>query len=94
MEISALNEIGNIVAGSYTTILSNMLGKKILTRTPIFTSGVFNTLISEFRKSIKSASKNVVVIDITFSIKQPKLKGKFFVILKLADIEEDLKITA
>ena len=37
IEISALNEIGNIVAGSYTTILSNMLGKQILTRPPIFT---------------------------------------------------------
>jgi hypothetical protein len=62
-----------------------------LTRAPIFTSGVFNTLISDFKKLIKPASKNVVVIDITFSIKQPTLKGKLFVILKLADIEEDLK---
>ncbi len=94
MEICALNEIGNIVAGSYTTILSNMLGKKILTHPPIFTSGVFDTLISEFKKLMKPASKNVVVIDISFSIEQPKLRGKFFVILKLADIEEDLKITA
>lgn len=94
MEISALNEIGNIVTGSYTTILSNMLGKQILTRTPNFSSGVFDTLISEFKKLIKPASKNVAVIDITFSIKQPKLRGKLFVILKLADIEEDLKITA
>ena len=94
MEISALNEIGNIVTGSYTTILSDMLGKQILTRAPIFTSGAFDTLISEFRKLIKPASKNVVVIDITFSIKQPTLKGKLFVILKLADIEEDLKIKA
>ena len=94
MEISAFNEIGNIVTGSYTTILSNMLGKPILTRPPIFTSGVFDTLISEFRKLMKPASKNVAVIDITFSIKQPKLSGKLFVILKLSDIEENLKITA
>ena len=94
MEISALNEIGNIVTGAYTTIFSNMLGKQILTRPPIFTSEVFDTLISEFRKLMKPASKNVVVIDISFSIKQPKLRGKLFVILKLAYIEEDLKITA
>ena len=94
MEISALNEIGNIVTGSYTNILSNMLGKHILTRTPIFTSGVFDTLTSEFKKLIKPPSKNVAVIDISFSIEQPKLRGKLLVILKLADIEEDLKITA
>jgi chemotaxis protein CheC len=93
IEISALNEIGNIVAGSYTTILSNMLGKQILTRPPIFTSRVFD-IINEFRKLIKPASKNVVVIDITFSIKKPRLRGKFFVILKLTGIEEDFKITA
>jgi chemotaxis protein CheC len=94
MEISALNEIGNIITGSYTTVLSNMLGKQILTQPPIFTSGVFNTLISEFRKLTKPASKNVVIIDISFSIKQPNLRGKYFVILKLANIEEDLKIPA
>ncbi len=94
MEISALNEIGNIVTGSYTTIFSNMLGKQILTRTPNFSSGVFDTLRSEFKKLIKPVSKNVAVIDITFSIKQPKLSGKLFFFLKLADVKEDLKITA
>jgi chemotaxis protein CheC len=94
MEISALNEIGNIVTGSYTNILSDMLGKQILTRVPIFTSGVFDTLLSQFRKLVKPVSKKVVVIDVTFSIKQPTLRGKLFVILKLADIENDLKIRA
>ncbi len=94
IEISAINEIGNIVTGSYTTILSDMLGKHILVRAPIFTSGVFDTLISQLRKLVRPVSKKVVVIDITFSIKQPKLRGKLFVILKLADIEKDLKVTA
>jgi chemotaxis protein CheY-P-specific phosphatase CheC len=94
MEISALNEIGNIVTGSYTTVLSNMLGKQIMTKAPIFTSGEFDNLTSEFRKFVKPASKNVAVIDVTFSIEQPTLKGKLFFILKLIDIEEDLKIKA
>jgi chemotaxis protein CheC len=94
MEISALNEIGNIVTGSYTTVLSNMIGKQVLTRPPIFTSEVFDTLIGEFRKLMKPASQNVAVVDISFSIKQPKLRGKLFVILKLAGIQEGLKITA
>ena len=57
MEISALNEIGNIVTGSYTTILSNMLGKQILTKTPIFTSGEFDTLTRDFRKLINQRLK-------------------------------------
>jgi len=91
MEISAFNEIGNIVTGSYTTILSNMLGRQILTRVPIFSSGVFDTLISQFRKLVKPVSKKMVVIDTTFSIKQLTIRGKLFVILKLTDIEEDLK---
>ena len=91
IEISAINEIGNIVTGSYTTILSDMLGKQILPQAPIFTSGEFDSLISQFRKSVKPASKKVVVIDVTFSIKQLTLTGKLFVILKLADMEDDLK---
>lgn len=91
MEISALNEIGNIVTGSYTTILSDMLGKRILTRVPIFTSGVFDTLITAFRNLVKPASKKVFAVDVTFSIKQLTLEGRLFVILKLADLEEDLK---
>jgi chemotaxis protein CheC len=94
IEISAINEIGNIVTGSYTTILSDMLGKQILPQPPIFTSGAFEKLISQFRKSVKPASNKVAVIDVTLSTKQPILRGKLFVILKVADMEEDLKIKA
>lgn len=46
MEMSALNEIGNIVSGSYLTALSSLTGLKMISTVPMMTIDMIGALLS------------------------------------------------
>jgi chemotaxis protein CheC len=66
MESSAIEELGNILIGSFLTAISNFTGLNLISTPPLLIGAPFDSIISEFIVNLSSASGEALVFDTCF----------------------------
>ena len=66
MESSAIEELGNILIGSFLTAISNFTGIKLVSTTPLLIGAPFDSIINDFVVKLSAASGEALVFDTCF----------------------------
>ena len=91
IDISALSEIGNILAGSYITALSSLINVNIKISPPAVTIDMAGALLSVPAISFGEIGDKVIFIQTTFIEGVHNLDGYFFLIPKMDSLNKLLK---
>ena len=83
LDESALKEVGNIIAGNYLTVLSNMLQIKIVEHTPNFSFDMFGAIVSQIITQFAEKTENALIIEIEFTINPETFKGYFLLLFEV-----------
>ncbi|MFB0555601.1 MAG: chemotaxis protein CheC [Phycisphaerae bacterium] len=87
LDKSALKEVGNIISGSYLTILSNVLQIKIVEHIPNFSFDMFGAIVSQIITDFAQKTENALVIEIEFIFKPETLKGYFLLLFEVEQLK-------
>ena len=85
---SALKEVGNIIAGAYLTVVSNVVRAKLVEHVPTFAYDMFGAAISQVASKFAEDAEDAFVVEVQFSFPPERIKGYFLLILKREDSEE------
>jgi chemotaxis protein CheC len=66
MESSAIEELGNILIGSFLTTISNFTGIRLISTPPLLVGAPFDSIIRDFVLKLSSASGEALVFDSCF----------------------------
>jgi chemotaxis protein CheC len=66
MELSAAEELGNILIGSFLTAISDFTGVNMISTTPLLIGAPFDSIISDFVKKLSAGSGEAIVFDTCF----------------------------
>jgi chemotaxis protein CheC len=66
MELSATEELGNILIGSFLTAISDFTGVNLISTTPLLIGAPFDSIISDFVTKLSSGSGEAIVFDTCF----------------------------
>ena len=66
MESSAIEELGNILIGSFLTAISNFTGISLISTPPLLIGAPFDSIINDFIVKLSSASGDALVFDTCF----------------------------
>jgi chemotaxis protein CheY-P-specific phosphatase CheC len=66
MESSAIEELGNILIGSFLTAISDFTGINLVSTPPLLIGAPFDSIISDFVVKLSSASGEALVFDTCF----------------------------
>lgn len=91
MEISALQEVGNILAGSYLSSLSSLTGLKLMVSVPSLASDMAGAILSVPVILFGEVGDKVMLIETDFIEGLDHVKGNFFLIPDEASFEILLK---
>jgi chemotaxis protein CheC len=91
MSISALKEIGNILAGSYITALSSLTNLRILPSVPVMAIDMAGAIISVPAIQFGRVGDKVLYIETVFSEGRNKVMGDFFLIPDIESFDVLLK---
>ena len=91
IEVSALKEVGNILAGSYLSALSMLTNKNIMPSVPDLCIDMAGAILSVPAIGFGRVGNNVLYIETEFSDGSEKVSGEFFLIPDLNSYELLLK---
>lgn len=91
IEISAIKEVGNIVAGSYLSALSNLTGLKIRTSVPSIAIDMAGAILSVPAIEFGKVCDVVLYIETKFSEGTTNIKGHFIMVPALESFETLVK---
>src|SRR5690606_32522548 len=80
MELSALQEIGNILAGSYLTSLADFAQLSLVPSVPALAIDMALAILSHGLIELGRSGDVALVIDTTFMYNTEQVKGHFFLI--------------
>ncbi|WP_339063288.1 chemotaxis protein CheC [Tepidibacillus marianensis] len=80
LEVSALNELGNILAGSYLSSLADFTNLNLYPTVPAITIDMVGAILSFGLIQVSQISDVAIVIDTTFFEGQQLVEGHFFLI--------------
>ena len=86
LDKSALKEVGNILSGSYLSVLSNMLQIKIIEHMPQFSFDMFGAVTSQVISEFAQKAEEALVVEIEFTFKPIRLKGYFLLLFRQEEI--------
>lgn len=66
MELSAIEELGNILIGSFLTAISDFTGMNLVSTPPLLIGAPFDSIINDFVVKLSSASGEALVFDTCF----------------------------
>ncbi len=66
MESSAIEELGNILIGSFLTTISNFTGIRLISTPPLLVGAPFDSIVRDFVVKLSSASGEALVFDTCF----------------------------
>jgi len=66
MESSAIEELGNILIGSFLTAISDFTGTSLISTPPLLIGAPFDSIINDFVVKLSSASGEALVFDTCF----------------------------
>lgn len=79
MEVSAVQEVGNILASTFLTELGDLLGRRILLSPPRVHLEDVDDLIREISRDLGEIGSEVVVVQAKFEEPASGIEGRFFV---------------
>lgn len=88
--VSALEEVGNILASSYLNALAQMLGGQLMPSTPQLWSEVVEEVLEEFRCRQRSKGQAALVLVNEFAVEAERFVGHFLLFPDLGTIEGTL----
>lgn len=91
IELSALKELGNILAGSYVSALSNLTGLNIMPTVPVIAIDMAGAIISVPAIEFGKLGDTVLYIETEFVEGSAKVLGDFFLIPDIDSYEVLLK---
>jgi len=86
LDKSALKEVGNILSGSYLSVLSNMLQVKIIEHMPQFSFDMFGAVTSQVISEFAQEAEEALIVKIEFTFKPIRLKGYFLLLFRQEEI--------
>jgi chemotaxis protein CheC len=91
MELSALNEIGNIIAGAYLSSLSTLTNMLITSSVPYMAIDMAGAILSVPAIEFGKVGDTVLYIETEFSEGSTKVVGDFFLVPDVDSYETLLK---
>ncbi len=80
-QTSLLKELGNILAGSYLTVMENLLGMRLIQSAPWFAFDLTGAIIDPILIQLGKDTDQVVVIKAEFFVREDEaLRGKFYLL--------------
>ena len=79
MEKSVLKELGNIMAGTYITALSNFLGLSLGLSTPSQVYAMAEVIVNEAIGSMNSDATEILYMNTEFMVESDKVDGKLLI---------------
>ncbi len=92
LEISAIKEVGNILAGSYLSALFELTGLKTVSSVPYIAIDMAGAILSVPAIEFGKSGDKVLYIATEFSDGDTKVKGDFFLVLDVDSFETLLKV--
>ena len=86
LDKSALKELGNIVSGTYFTVLSNQLGIKLIEHTPSFSFDMFGAIINQIITKFVQEPEKALIVEIEFDFKSLTPKGYFILFFRIEEL--------
>ncbi len=78
---SLLKEVGNILAGSYLSVMEKLLKMRLVHSVPWFAFDLASAIIDPILVDLGREADTTVVIEAEFSLREsPELKGKFYLL--------------
>ncbi len=90
MDISALSEVGNIIASSYANSLSSLTGLKIFISVPSLSIDMAGAILSVPAIQYGHVSDHALMIETVFEEEQNLVAGNFFFLPDLSSFEKIL----
>ncbi len=90
MEVSVLNELGNIMNGTYITSLSNFLGIKMSLSTPVEVYDMLDSIINQVIGNLSMTVEEVLFLKTEFTVNAEKLDGTIIVFVNSQSIAKML----
>ncbi len=87
LDESALKEVGNIISGSYFTVLANTLHVKITEHIPIFSFDMFGAILGQIVSKFAQEEERVIIIEVEFYFKPKTFRGYFLLLLEMEKLE-------
>ena len=87
LDESALKEVGNIVSGNYFTVLSNMLGVKVIEGLPHFSFDMFGAVTSQILTEFAQDAEEALIVEIEFTFEPVTLRGYYLLLFKVEDFK-------
>jgi len=78
LDKSALQELGNIICGSYFTAISNRTGIKIVGHAPRLSFDTLETMLEQTIGTLTQNQEDVVALETEFNFTVPAFKGHLF----------------
>jgi len=92
MAKSALQEIGNILAGNCLTALSHMLGMSLVEHVPDFAHGMVGALVEDVAVAFGKKAERALIIQVELTTKEKtKIVGFFFFLFALKEAHAMLR---
>ena len=91
-QISLLKELGNILAGSYLSVMEQVLGMRLVQSVPWFAFDLASAIIDPILIQIGKNSDHIVLIEAEFFVLENKeLRGKFYLLPDPDSVSQMLK---
>jgi len=80
-QTSLLKELGNILAGSYLTVMENLLGMRLVQSVPWFAFDLASAIIDPILIHLGRDTDQVVLVEAEFFVREDEsLRGKFYLL--------------
>jgi chemotaxis protein CheC len=87
LDKSALKEVGNILVGSYLTVLANRLQIKVIEGLPYLSIDMLGALMEQAVAETAQHSEKVLVVEVTFRFEAAEIKGQLILALLAEELE-------
>lgn len=87
MEVSALKEVGNIVCGSFLTVLANQLSVHVVEHLPLFIFDTLSTVLSQLHVQASVDEEDALLIEVRFEFDQTDINGYVVLVFGLNDMD-------
>jgi len=91
LDKSALNEVGNIICGSFLTVFSNTLKIKIVENVPNFSFDMFGAVVDVIISDFAQKAEDSLVIDVKFVFEHTDIKGYVVLVFGMQEMKAIVK---
>ena len=87
LEESMIKEVGNILTGSYLTVLGNRLQMKFIEHVPTLSCQAFGTVLKQVTDTLIGQSNKVLIMEVQFIVDVVTVKGQLVLFFALEAID-------